>query len=81
MVLGGFRSFHVLVTTAPGDKVLPSNVCIKNFDFHNRRNSRNITGTDPRNRSILKHAWYPFRFPMRTSRIIIFFALYGKFLV
>ena len=21
---------------APGDKVLPSNVCIKNFDFHNR---------------------------------------------
>ena len=54
----------------PGDKVLPSNVCIKNFDFHNRRNSRNITGTDPRNRSILKHAWYPFRFPMRTSGII-----------
>lgn len=57
---------------APGDKVLPSNVCIENFDFHNRRNSRNITGTDPRNRSILKHAWYPFRFPMRTSGIIIF---------
>ena len=64
----------------PGDKVLPSDVCIKNFDFHNRRNSRNITGTDPRNRSILKHAWYPFRFPMRTSGIIIFFALDGKFL-
>ena len=67
------RSLSQRTKTSPWGKVLPSNVCIKNFDFHNQRNSRNITGTDPRNRSILKHAWYPFRISDENFGHYIFF--------